>query len=284
MHLLHLLFIRGCAVRDGLSFLKQCRHLYSMRSKLTYVICQMSYVMSLQHACIRLPYTKLQYTKNNNVLSLCFADMKFATASRMRPRWLVLAMMVGEDALFLHYKVPTIVMSRSCDQNNKVHSASSPITSCCATFVSHGLPPTLLLLASSSSVRCILKSCSTVAINKVPSSSSLLTSCCGTFVSHGLSPTLLLLASISCVCGIPKSCLAVVIRRTRSVPLLLSLLAAVLHACHMVFLHLFCCRRPFHMCVARHSHALQLHTEQEGLFLFLFPSSLLHACCTTRYL
>ena len=237
MHLLHLLFIRGCAVRDGLSFLKQCRHLYSMRSKLTYVICQMSYVMSLQHACIRLPYTKLQYTKNNNVLSLCFADMKFATASRMRPRWLVLAMMVGEDALFLHYKVPTIVMSRSCDQNNKVHSASSPITSCCATFV-----------------------------------------------SHGLSPTLLLLASISCVCGIPKSCLAVVIRRTRSVPLLLSLLAAVLHACHMVFLHLFCCRRPFHMCVARHSHALQLHTEQEGLFLFLFPSSLLHACCTTRYL
>ena len=49
------------------------------------------------------------------------ADMKFATASRMKPRWLVFAMMLpSQDILFVHYKVPTIMMSRRCDQNEKV--------------------------------------------------------------------------------------------------------------------------------------------------------------------
>lgn len=51
----------------------------------------------------------------------CTADMRFASSSRMRPRWLVLTMVLpNEDVLFVHYKVPTIIMSRTCDQNEKV--------------------------------------------------------------------------------------------------------------------------------------------------------------------
>ncbi len=39
----------------------------------------------------------------------------------MRPRWLVLALTLpNEDILFVHYKVPTIIMSRACDQFEKV--------------------------------------------------------------------------------------------------------------------------------------------------------------------
>ena len=49
------------------------------------------------------------------------ADLKFVNSSRMKPRWLVVAMVLPtEDVLFLHYKVPTIIMSRTCDQNEKV--------------------------------------------------------------------------------------------------------------------------------------------------------------------
>lgn len=49
------------------------------------------------------------------------ADMKFASSSRMRPRWLVFVMMLpNQDILFVHYKLPTIIMSRRCDQFDKV--------------------------------------------------------------------------------------------------------------------------------------------------------------------
>ena len=124
--------------------------------------------------------------------------MKFATASRMRPRWLVLAMMVGEDALFLHYKVPTIVMSRSCDQNNKV-SVSLLLSFPIAAGILH--------------YQHILQSIPTAA-NRTPRS-VLLCLPLPTVALQGIPPS---------------SCLAVATRTTRSVLLLYSLLAAELHS------------------------------------------------------
>ena len=47
----------------------------------------------------------------------------------MRPRWLVFAMgLPTEDVLFVHYMVPTIIMSRSCDQSGKVTHSVCLIT------------------------------------------------------------------------------------------------------------------------------------------------------------
>lgn len=51
---------------------------------------------------------------------LTLKDMRFASSSRMRPRWLVLTMVLpNQDVLLVHYKVPTIIMSRTCDQSEK---------------------------------------------------------------------------------------------------------------------------------------------------------------------
>lgn len=39
----------------------------------------------------------------------------------MKPRWLAFALTLPtDDVLFVQYTVPTIVMSRQCDQHNKV--------------------------------------------------------------------------------------------------------------------------------------------------------------------
>ncbi len=62
----------------------------------------------------------------------------------MRPRWLVFALTLpNEDILFVHYKVPTIIMSRACDQFEKVrrnvHVRSS--SDCLILFLSSGRPP-----------------------------------------------------------------------------------------------------------------------------------------------
>lgn len=49
------------------------------------------------------------------------ADLKFHSSSRMKPRWLAFALTLPtDDVLFVQYTVPTIVMSRQCDQHNKV--------------------------------------------------------------------------------------------------------------------------------------------------------------------
>ena len=51
------------------------------------------------------------------------ADLKFHSSSRMKPRWLVFALTLPtEDVLFVQYTVPTIIMSRQCDQHSKVGS------------------------------------------------------------------------------------------------------------------------------------------------------------------
>ncbi|KAL0043372.1 hypothetical protein WJX79_002939 [Trebouxia sp. C0005] len=63
----------------------------------------------------------LYHFKGSSVFT--FRDMKFATSSRMRPRWLVFALTLpNEDVLFVHYKVPTIIMSRACDQFEKAEA------------------------------------------------------------------------------------------------------------------------------------------------------------------
>lgn len=42
----------------------------------------------------------------------------------MKPRWLVFALTLPtEDVLFVQYTVPTIIMSRQCDQHSKVRAA-----------------------------------------------------------------------------------------------------------------------------------------------------------------
>ena len=52
------------------------------------------------------------------------ADLKFHSSSRMKPRWLVFALTLPtEDVLFVQYTVPTIIMSRQCDQHSKVRTA-----------------------------------------------------------------------------------------------------------------------------------------------------------------
>lgn len=49
------------------------------------------------------------------------ADLKFHSSSRMKPRWLAFALTLPtDDVLFVQYTVPTIVMSRQCDQHSKV--------------------------------------------------------------------------------------------------------------------------------------------------------------------
>lgn len=43
----------------------------------------------------------------------------------MKPRWLAFALTLPtDDVLFVQYTVPTIVMSRQCDQHNKVSPLS----------------------------------------------------------------------------------------------------------------------------------------------------------------
>ena len=51
----------------------------------------------------------------------CRADLKFTASSRMKPRWLVIAAVLPtQDVMYVQYNVPTIIMSRSCDQLPKV--------------------------------------------------------------------------------------------------------------------------------------------------------------------
>lgn len=70
-------------------------------------------------------------TKNG----LCVhADLKFHSSSRMKPRWLAFALTLPtDDVLFVQYTVPTIVMSRQCDQHNKVRQLQSH-DQCCSSF------------------------------------------------------------------------------------------------------------------------------------------------------
>lgn len=63
----------------------------------------------------------------------CHADLKFHSSSRMKPRWLAFALTLPtDDVLFVQYTVPTIVMSRQCDQHSKV--AAAPRYSCNSHF------------------------------------------------------------------------------------------------------------------------------------------------------
>jgi len=51
------------------------------------------------------------------------ADLRFHSSSRMKPRWLVFALTLPtEDVLFVQYTVPTIIMSRQCDQHSKARA------------------------------------------------------------------------------------------------------------------------------------------------------------------
>ena len=50
----------------------------------------------------------------------CAADLKFKASSRMKPRWLVIAAVLPtQDVMYVQYNVPTIIMSRACDQLTK---------------------------------------------------------------------------------------------------------------------------------------------------------------------
>ncbi|KAK9806326.1 hypothetical protein WJX72_010360 [[Myrmecia] bisecta] len=52
-----------------------------------------------------------------------FSELKFMSSSRMKPRWLVFALTLPtDDVMFVQYTVPTIVMSRQCDQQGKALS------------------------------------------------------------------------------------------------------------------------------------------------------------------
>ena len=52
------------------------------------------------------------------------ADLKFNASSRMKPRWLLFALTLPtDDVIFVQYTVPTIVMSRQCDQTPRVSSS-----------------------------------------------------------------------------------------------------------------------------------------------------------------
>ncbi|KAK9841774.1 hypothetical protein WJX81_002131 [Elliptochloris bilobata] len=58
--------------------------------------------------------------KHTGVAEFVFNDLKFHSSSRMKPRWLVFALTLPtEDVLFVQYTVPTIIMSRQCDQHSK---------------------------------------------------------------------------------------------------------------------------------------------------------------------
>ena len=62
-------------------------------------------------------------------LSLWDADLKFTTSSRMKPRWLVIAAVLPtQDVMYVQYNVPTIVMSRACDQLTKVSTQTTSLT------------------------------------------------------------------------------------------------------------------------------------------------------------
>ncbi|DBA73804.1 TPA: hypothetical protein ACH3X2_009772 [Trebouxia sp. C0005] len=57
------------------------------------------------------------------VADFVFRDLKFTTSSRMQPRWLVIAAVLpSQDVMYVQYNVPTIVMSRACDQLTKAIS------------------------------------------------------------------------------------------------------------------------------------------------------------------
>jgi len=60
------------------------------------------------------------------------AGLRFNTSSRMKPRWLLFALtMLTDDVIFVQYTVPTIVMSRQCDQTPRVYPPPSPHTPSC---------------------------------------------------------------------------------------------------------------------------------------------------------
>ncbi|CAL5227483.1 g10461 [Coccomyxa viridis] len=61
--------------------------------------------------------------KHTGVAEFIFNDLKFHSSSRMKPRWLAFALTLPtDDVLFVQYTVPTIVMSRQCDQHSKAMS------------------------------------------------------------------------------------------------------------------------------------------------------------------
>ena len=49
----------------------------------------------------------------------------------MKPRWLVIAAVLpSQDVMYLQYNVPTIVMSRACDQLTKVSLPGLSVAIC----------------------------------------------------------------------------------------------------------------------------------------------------------
>ena len=65
----------------------------------------------------------------NKRLFVWDADLKFTTSSRMKPRWLVIAAVLPtQDVMYVQYNVPTIIMSRACDQLTKVSTATGFLT------------------------------------------------------------------------------------------------------------------------------------------------------------
>ncbi|KAK9826496.1 hypothetical protein WJX81_006495 [Elliptochloris bilobata] len=50
-----------------------------------------------------------------------FAELKWAKSSRMSKRWLVFTCRIQEDAVYLLYALPTVVISRRTDQYGKAH-------------------------------------------------------------------------------------------------------------------------------------------------------------------
>ena len=86
-----------------------------------HVSCPLHAFFILHTACV---YVGLC---NRLLMLILLADLKFASSSGMRPRWLVFAMMLpSEDVLFVHYTAPTIIMSRSCGQSEKVKEIPPP--------------------------------------------------------------------------------------------------------------------------------------------------------------
>ncbi|KAL3140210.1 hypothetical protein ABBQ38_004485 [Trebouxia sp. C0009 RCD-2024] len=62
------------------------------------------------------------------VTDFVFKDLKFTASSRMKPRWLVIAAVLPtQDVMYVQYNIPTIIMSRSCDQLPKAMAILSGV-------------------------------------------------------------------------------------------------------------------------------------------------------------
>ena len=86
--------------------------------------------MPLCELAVRLRGLGQGYLLNNGC---CAADLKFKASSRMKPRWLVIAAVLPtQDVMYVQYNVPTIIMSRACDQLTKasLHAVYHCLAAC----------------------------------------------------------------------------------------------------------------------------------------------------------